>query len=363
MNTRAHRIRGSWPLYLVIAIAGAGSLATSPPPTWHLEHNLEGGLVTLDPDLREVVVPLTIRFSPEQDWSEVLISGAVEHVDAGEELWVSLVEPGQRTLASTSRRAQGDGRLTFHVSAPDASLRCDPVGSGACEQELAVVFNSSGARDGRYVVRWHVMLRTGGPGQAPPDGLIFDAELAGGRPVDFIPPLLSLFPPPDQPGPGRWRLSDGASSAFRLHPDAPSSSRRFTARAAGPYTGSQLFIPFMASRLRRADEPQETEEIALRVAVIPDPPGTGPTVEHVVTLAGEARIEALSVPAPLDCAGEPVCERGFTITVETDDEAAADVWTEAYVQAILDGAGDAAPAGAFVEIAFEEPFAVTGEND
>lgn len=180
MTAPAHRSRGPWPLYLVIAMAGAGSLATS-EPQWYLQYELAGPAVTLDPEQREEIVPFTIRFSRGYDQTDLRLYGTAQHEDAAEELRVSLVEPGQRTLATHFQEVAGNGSVAVDAAAWQTTLRCGPDDGEVCEQELAAVFGLGGARTGAYAIDWNLRVDMWKYGEsAPPEDLVFEVDLPGG---------------------------------------------------------------------------------------------------------------------------------------------------------------------------------------
>lgn len=345
MDTRQHRIRGSWPLYLVIGIAGAASIATSGPPYWELNYELAGPAVTLGPDLREETVPFTIRFSPEQDSSDIEVFGVVQYEGAAEELRLSLVDPGQRTLATQFHTLEGDGRLRFTLRSSSASLRCEPAGPDVCEQELALVLGTGDTRTGAYVIEWQLAVRTSGDGDVPPEDLVFEVDFPRGRVPDSVPGDGLPLVPMDPPAEGRWRMY-ATPHAGDLQRGQPTQLRRVILRGAGPYDASELIVPFSVSY----EEYALDGAASVRIAIIPDQPGPGAAAEHVVAVSGSGFLTlALSVPEPLDCAGEPVCERGFTISVETDPDDIDAFYFELGVEALIEGEGDAPP-DALIEI-------------
>jgi hypothetical protein len=199
MTTHAHRIRSAWPLYLVIAAAGAASIATSPPPTWLLYYEFIGPEVKLDPELREDVVPFTIQFSREHDWSNIRVSGSVQYENADEELRISLVEPGKSTLATQFQAVEGNGNLSFTLESWDTTLRCEPGETEVCEQELAVVFGTGGARNGVYTVYWNLYVDTSDDGTDPPEDLIFEVDFPRGTLLRSTPQYMDLAASPTGP--------------------------------------------------------------------------------------------------------------------------------------------------------------------
>jgi hypothetical protein len=345
MSTPRHRIHGTWPLYLVIALAGVASIATS-PPYWTEAFRFEGPTVTLDPEQREVTIPLTIRFSPEQDLTDIEVRGSIEYQDADEELRLSLVEPGQRTLAAQFQTVAGDGRLFFQFDAPGVTLRCERMESDTCEQELGVVFATGGARTGAYVIRWYLSVQTMHEDNEPPDSY-FAVELADGREVGAIPPLgTSPAVEPDEPGNDRWRLVSDYQTDLSVAPWQASQSVRVVVIGQGPYTASELRAVLTLGYEHYAPQGAAT----FRTTIVPDEPAAGVTAEHVATVSGGGTLSIpLSIPEPLDCVDEIACERGFIIELEGEAlEYAAFLHLTLY--GVIEGDGDGAPANTSIEI-------------
>jgi hypothetical protein len=347
MRTREHRIHGTWPLYLVIALAGAASIATSLPPIWESAFRFEGPTVTLDPDRREESIPLTIRFAPELDRTDIEVSGSVEYVDAAEELRLSLVEPGQRTLATQFQTVEGDGRLYFHFEAPGVSLRCESMESDTCKQELAVVFGTGGARTGAYVIRWHLAVKSEDADSAPEDDLYFDVALGDGRLVDYIPPPeIDVAVQPDQAGDDRWRLVSDYRVKLDVAPGQAGQTVHVVMVGEGPYTASELRAGLALHYSH--DAPQESA--TFRITITPDEPAAGVAVEHVATVSGSGSLSLyLSIPEPLDCVDENACERGFTIEL-TGEKIEYGAFLHLALYGVIDGDGDDVPANASIEI-------------
>jgi hypothetical protein len=345
MSTQANRIRSTWPLYLVIATAGAASIATS-MSWWYVGHQFEGPRVTLGPDRGEDIVPFTVRFSPQQDWSDIVVLGAVEYEDAAEELRISLVDPGKRTLATQFHTIEGDGRLLFRLEAPATSLRCETAATDPCAQELAVVFGTGGTRTGAYVIDWYLTVETSDDG-AEPEDLIFEVDFARGREVSAAPDEVALTAPPDVPGDGRWRLVHTAHGSLQLDPGDTGQSRHITMHGAAPYTASELYIPLYI----RYNSNSLDGEATFRIAVVPDGSAGEAVAEHVAIVSGAGNLSvALTIAEPLDCEDEALCERGFTITLDHEAEILAPIYVDMDVQGVLEGDGDIAPTGVWVSV-------------
>jgi hypothetical protein len=358
MSKQAARIRDTWPLYLVIALAGAASIATT-LPSWSESRQFGGPRVTLGPDLREEVVPFTVRFSPKHTMSDIFVFGTVDYEGADEELRISLVEPDQRTLATQFHTIQGDGRLLFWVDALGVSLRCASPETETCEQELAVVFGTSGTRAGAYDIDWSLRLEMGGPDAEPPADPVLDVDFPRGRVVEFTPDPLPLGIAPDAIGDDRWRVVDTRGAGFYFDPASTSHSMHVTLIGTGPYTASQLYVPLGLSYYESALQGEAT----FRIAVIPDEPAGGAVVEHVATVSGAGTLQAaLSIPEPLDCVDELVCERGFTITLDIEAEILGSVYMSLSIQAAIDGDGEAPPPGARVTLS-ETPASAQPQDD
>jgi hypothetical protein len=350
MSMQHHRIHRTWPLYLAIAIGGAASIATS-QVEWRDYHEFTGEAVTLGPDRAQGAIPFTIRFSPVHGPSTILVIGDVVYEDAAEELRVEVLGPGKVPLATQVQAAQGDGNFQFQLRTADLALSCEPIGIAAsqevCEQELALAFGTSAAPTGSYVINWFLRVENGDYAEEPPPGHFFAVEVPGGREVDTFPFLYEFIVPPQETAPGRWRASTADSGTFFQDPGQPGLSRYLVVRGAGPYTSSELAIPFMINY----DELSPGGEATLRISVVPDEPAAGQGAEHLVTVTGSGSVmHLLSVPGPLDCAGESVCERGFTLTIDTEGDAAKYLFVDLRPVAAIEGDGDAVPAGAFIEI-------------
>jgi hypothetical protein len=362
MNTQAHRIRGRarapWPLYLVIAIGGAASIATS-PPWWSQVQQFEGPTVTLAPDRIEEIVPFTVRFSPEHPQSDVFVYGTVEYTDADEELRIALVDPDQRTLATQFHTIQGDGRLTFSIDAPAMSLVCAEPGADECEQKLAVVFGTGGARSGTYVIDWYLTVQMNGENASPPPDLVFEVDFERGQRIGSIPYQEYLAIAPDAPGDGRWRIVQAQSASIYLDPGDFGQSMHVTMSGQGPYTASELYLPFTLSYSQYALEGEGT----FRVTVVPDEPAGGVVAEHVATVSGAGSVNvALSIPEPLDCVDEIPCERGFTITVDNEAELVDTAYLTLEVQAAIDGDGALPPVDASLTLDQTPPPALSRQD-
>jgi hypothetical protein len=358
MSQASHRIRTTWPLYLAIAVAASASIATSPPPTWLQELWLEGPDLVLGPDLPEQTTPLTIRFSPTLDHANILVGGEIEYEGAAEELRIELIEPDKRTLAAQLQLVEGDGRLAFQLRADRAALTCAPAEDGGCVQELAVRFHTDGAGTGAYAVRWGLQLSTGGGGSEPPANLVFEASLVGGRLTDTLSFPFDFVYPSAEAEQGRWRLMATDYGWYYVKPGQGGASRHFVVRGAGPYTSSELIIPFLVS----CGSPAGDDESALRVAIIPDDPAAGPGVEHLARVTGSgAFIATLTFPEPLDCTGTDVCERGFTVVLESESDKYLNL--DVRPHAVLDGDGDIAPADAFIEIVPDQVVETAASED
>jgi hypothetical protein len=348
MSTPTRRIRTTWPLYLAIGVAAAASIATSPPPRWSREIWLEGPDLELSAQQPAPSIPLTIRFSPANDQANIVIGGEIVYTNAAEELRIALVEPGKRALASQQHLLEGNGRLAFQLQVWDAALSCAPAEDGSCVQELAVQFQGDGDRTGAYSIRWGVTLQTHGPGSEQPEDLIFDASLIGGQVVESFPFTFDVVYPSGEAGQGRWRLLAAGTHYYAAHGEGR-ASRRFLVRGAGPYTSSALIVPFEASYSPSSAD----DETVLRVAVIPDDPAAGPAVEHLASVTGTGGfIAALSFPGPLDCPDEGLCERGFTVVLESEIDRYLTLDMRPHV--MLEGDGDSVPANAFAEIVPDE---------
>lgn len=352
MSMQAHRIRSTWPLYLVIAIAGAASIATSPPPTWLEYRHLEGPTVTLDPVQSSVTIPFTVSFSAWQDWSDLELRALVRYEDADAELRVSVVEPGTRTLATQFQRIDGDGSLLLSIRAPAVSLRCGSPGDDPCAQDLAVVFATGGTRTGTFVIDWYLTALTGDDGSAPPEDLVFEVALEGGRPVDSIDLPSTLPAPWDEAVEGRWQLVAQHHAEFLVLEAQAGHSLHVTVRSMGPYTESNLFIPFWLSY----GDPELERMATFRIAVLSDDPAAAVVAEHVASVSGGGHVRH-SLSIPLDCAPETVCERGFTIIFDGEDEDELLGYSHLYfdIDALLEGEGDVAPAEARIEILPDVP--------
>jgi hypothetical protein len=341
MNEQAHRIRSTWPLYLVIAIGGAASIATGmhAPFGWQEVRSFGGPRITLDLDRREETVPFTVRFSPKYPASDIHVFGKVDYEGAAEELRISLVEPGQSTLATQFHTIQGDGSLLFWLSAPATALRCASPGTDTCDQELAVVFGTGGTRTGTYVIDWSLQAGMYGSDEYPPADLIFEVDFERGRVDDYTyyePLSIAL----DSPGDERWRIVQGLYTDFPLDRDNASHSMHVTMVGRGPYTASQLYVPLNISYAETWLPGGGT----FRLAVVPDEPAGGAVAEHVVTVSGDGQLQvAVSIDEPLDCVDEIVCVRGFTITVDTESEISDFLFATLDVQAAIDGDGDSWP--------------------
>lgn len=175
-------MRSKWPLYLVIIIAAAASIATQ-YISWSARYRYAGPVVELSPDFREDIVPFTIRFAPGYDWADIRVFGSARYEGAAEELRVSLVELGERTLATQFQQVEGDGIITIQLSTWDTTLHCAPGETEVCEQELALVFGTGGARTGVYVFDWELTVGIEGEGDAPAD-LFYEVEMPRGRLLD-----------------------------------------------------------------------------------------------------------------------------------------------------------------------------------
>lgn len=349
MSMQHQRIHRTWPLYLAIAIGGAASIATS-QVEWRDYHEFTGEAVTLGPDRGQGAIPFTIMFSREPGPSAILVTGDVVYEDAAEELRVEILGPGKVPLATQVQAAEGDGHFQFQLRAADLALSCDPIGIAAsqevCEQELALVFGTSAAPTGKYVINWFLRVENGDYGEEPP-GHFFAVHVPGARAVDTFPFLFEFIAPPQETAPDRWRASAGDSGTFFRDPDQPGLSRHMIVRGAGPYTSSELAIPFLISY----DELSPGGEATLRIAVVPDEPAAGAGAEHLVTVTGSGAVmHLLSMPEPLDCAGESVCERGFTLTIDAEGDASKYLFLDVRPVATIEGDGEAVPAGAFIEI-------------
>jgi hypothetical protein len=357
MRTQHHRIHRRWPLYLAIAAGGAASIATS-EVEWRNFHEFTGEAVTLGPDQGQGAIPFKVRFSPEHGLSTILVIGDVVYEDAAEELRVEILGPGKVPLAAQVQAAEGDGHFQFQLRTGDLALSCDPIAIAAsqevCEQELALVFGAGAAPTGRYVINWFLRVENGEYAEEPPPGHFFEVEVPGATETDFFPFLLEFIVPSQEPAPGRWRASAVDGGTFFQDPGQPGQPRRLVVRGAGPYTSSELAIPFW---INYDGSSPDSSEVTLRIAVVPDEPAVDEGAEHLVTVLGSGGVmHLLSVPEPLDCAGEPVCERGFTLTVDTEGEASKYLFVDVRPVAVIEGDGDAVPANAFIEIdaAFDE---------
>jgi hypothetical protein len=198
MNEQVHRMRSKRPLYLVVMIAAVASMATT-YIGWDVQYVFEGPRVTLLPDVREEVVPFTIRFSPRYDGADIRVTGSALHEAAGEELRFSLVEPDERTLATQFQQVEGDGRVEIQLSTWDTKLHCAPGETEVCEQELAVVFGTGGASTGGYVIDWELEVSMRGHGEEPAD-LVFEVDFPRGRLIYASPREGELLAPGPAPG-------------------------------------------------------------------------------------------------------------------------------------------------------------------
>ena len=336
-----------WPLYLVIALAGVASIATSLPPIWGSAFWFEGPAVTLDPDRREESIPLTIRFAPELDRTDIEVGGSIEYQDAAEEVRISLVEPGKRTLAAQFQTVAGDGRLRFNLGAPGVSLRCESMESGACKQELAVVFATGGARTGAYVIRWHLTVQSQDADHAPDDDLYFDVALADGLLVDYIPRTdIDLSVETDRAGDDRWRLVSQYQGSLSVVPEQTRHSMRVVMSGQGPYTASELHA------VLTLEYPHYVTQGAtiFRTTITPDEPAGGVAAEHVATVSGSGHLSLpLSIAEPLACVDEVTCARGFTIEL-TGERLESAAFLTLMLYGVIDGDGDVVPANASIEI-------------
>jgi hypothetical protein len=360
MRMQHHRIHRTWPLYLAIAGGAAASIATS-QVEWRNYHEFTGEAVTLGPDRDQGAIPFTIQFSREPGPSTITVIGDVVYEDAAEELRLEVLGPGKVPLATQVQAAEGDGHFQFQLRTADVGLSCDPVAIAAsqevCEQELSIVFGAGAAPTGRYVIDWFLRVENGEYAAEPPPGHFFVVQVPGASEVATYPFLFDFILPSQETAPGRWRASAVANGELFLDPGQPGLSRPLVIRGAGPYTSSELAIPFWINY----DELSPGGEATLRIAVVPDEPAAGESVEHVVTVTGSGGVmHLLSLPEPLDCAGEPVCERRFTLTVDTTSGAESNatkyLFLDVRPMAIIEGDGDAVPANASIQIdaAFDE---------
>jgi hypothetical protein len=163
-------------------------------------------------------------------------------------------------------------------------------------------FVAGAAPTGSYVIHWFLRVENGDYGTEPPPGHFFVVEVPGASETDTFPFLLEFIAPPQDTAPGRWRVSAADSGTFVQDPGQPGLPGRLVIRGAGPYTSSELVIPFWINY----DGTSPIGEATLRIAVVPDEPAAGEGAEHVVTVTGSGGVmHLLSLPSPSTAPASP----------------------------------------------------------